>query len=161
MLQLAVHRIVIYSLFIQLSVGGAVCKICSHPRLWRWVYNLLMCTYLRTLSYSMAAQHSFASVVCIVAWLALYLSTVRRVRGVPVSEFYPFGAAAGDQMLDRSNDGSSQEIVLTAPFVLFGQAGDKLFVRANARLINFVKWAIIVSTVLAHVIPRKLTWFTR
>ena len=23
------------------------------------------------------------------------------------------------------------------------------------------RWAIIVSTVLAHVIPRKLTWFTR
>ena len=77
----------------------------------------------------MAAQHSFASVVCIVAWLALYLSTVRRARAVPVSEFYPFGAAAGDQMLDRSNDGSSQEIELTAPFVLFGQAADKLFVR--------------------------------
>ena len=77
----------------------------------------------------MAAQHHFASVVCIVARLALYLSTVRRASGVPVSEFYPFGAAAGDQMLDRSNDGSSQEIVLTAPFVLFGQAADKLFVR--------------------------------
>ena len=75
----------------------------------------------------MAAQHQFASVVCIVA---LCLSTVHRTRGVPVSEFYPFGAAAGDQMLDRSNDGSSaQEIELTAPFVLFGQAEDKLFVR--------------------------------
>ena len=79
----------------------------------------------------MAAQHQFASVVCIVAWLALYLSTVRHARGVPVSEFYPFGAAAGDQMLDRSNDGSSQEIVLAAPFVLFGQAADKLFVRES------------------------------
>ena len=77
----------------------------------------------------MAAQHRFASVVCIVVWLALCLSTVRRVRGVPVSEFYPCGAAAGDQMLDWSNDGSSQEIVLTAPFVLFGQEMDKLFVR--------------------------------
>ena len=77
----------------------------------------------------MAAQHRFASVVCIVAWLALCLLTVHRARGVPVSEFYPFGAAAGDQMLDRSNDGSSQEIVLETPFVLFGQAADKLFVR--------------------------------
>ena len=79
----------------------------------------------------MAAQHRFASVVCIVVWLALYLSTVRRAHGVPVTEFYPFGAAAGDQMLDRSNDGSSQEIVLAAPFVLFGQAGNKLFVRGT------------------------------
>ena len=77
----------------------------------------------------MAAQHQFASIVCIVAWLAWCLSTVHRARGVPVSEFYPFGAAADDQMLDRSNDGSSQEIVLTAPFVLFGQPADKLFVR--------------------------------
>ena len=77
----------------------------------------------------MAAQHRFASVVCIVVWSALYLSTVRRAHGVPVTEFYPFGAAAGDQMLDRSNDGSSQEIVLAAPFVLFGQEMDKLFVR--------------------------------
>ena len=77
----------------------------------------------------MAAQHRFASVVCIVAWLALYLSRVHRAHGVPVSEFYPFGAAADDQILDRSNDGSSQEIVLTAPFVLFRQAADKLFVR--------------------------------
>ena len=77
----------------------------------------------------MAAQHQFASAVCIVARLALYLSTVRDARGVLVSDFYPFGAAAGDQMLDRSNDGSSQEIVLAAPFVLFGQGMDKLFVR--------------------------------
>ena len=90
----------------------------------------------------MAAQHHFASVVCIVAWLALYLSTVRPARGVPVSEFYPFGAAAGDQMLDRSNDGSSQEIVLTAPFVLFGQAADELFVRGmHVQVIYFVKKA--------------------
>ena len=79
----------------------------------------------------MAAQHRFASAVCIVVWLALYLSTVRRAHGIPVTEFYPFGAAAGDQMLDRSNDGSSQEIELTAPFALFGQAGNKLFVRGT------------------------------
>ena len=79
----------------------------------------------------MAAQHQFAPVVCIVARLALYLSTVRYARGVLVSDFYPFGAAAGDQMLDRSNDGSSQEIVLAAPFFLFGQAADQLFVRAS------------------------------
>ena len=102
------------------------------------IYNLCMCTYLRTLSYgNMAAQHHFASVVCIIAWLAWCFSTVRHARGVPVSEFYPFGAAAGDQILDRSNDGSSQEIVLTAPFVLFGQAADKLFVSLrNARLVK-------------------------
>ena len=77
----------------------------------------------------MATQHQFASVVRIVAWLALCLSTVHHARGIPVSEFYPFGAAAGDQMLDRSNGGSSQEIVLETPFFLFGQAADKLFVR--------------------------------
>ena len=104
-------------------------KLCSHPRLLLGIiYSCARpCAYNHTII--MAARHQFASVVCIVAWLALCLSTVHRARGVPVSEFYPFGAAAGDRMLDRSNDGSSQEIVLAAPFVLFGQAADKLFVR--------------------------------
>ena len=92
----------------------------------------------------MAAQHRFASVVCIVAWLALYLSRVHRARGVPVSEFYPFGAAAGDQILDRSNDGSSQEIVLTAPFVLFGQPADKLFVRGIKILYAIISMCMYV-----------------
>jgi hypothetical protein len=36
---------------------------------------------------------------------------------VPLAEFYPFGATAGDGVLNRTLDGSSPPITLPAPFI--------------------------------------------
>ena len=61
--------------------------------------------------------------------LVSYLAAVQLARGISKSELYPFGLAAGDQILERSNDLSSPEIVLETQFTLFGQATNNLFVR--------------------------------
>ena len=62
-------------------------------------------------------------------WLASCLAAVHLAHGISESELYPFGLAAGDQILERSNDLSSPEIVLETQFTLFGQATNNLFVR--------------------------------
>ena len=62
-------------------------------------------------------------------WLASCLAAVQLARGISESQLYPFGLAAGDQILERSNELSSPEIVLETQFTLFGQATNNLFVR--------------------------------
>ena len=74
----------------------------------------------------MAVRHQF---VCAISLLSLCLAAVHDAHGIPESEFYPFGLAAGDQILQRSNEPSSPLIALETPFTLFGQAANNLFVR--------------------------------
>lgn len=74
----------------------------------------------------MAGRYQFA---CAIALLALFLAAVHLARSIPESEFYPFGSAAGDRVLQRSNEHSSPEIVLETQFTLFGRATNKIFVR--------------------------------
>lgn len=47
---------------------------------------------------------------------------------VDVSKFFPFGAAVGDNMTPRTDDGSSGAINLTVHFPFFGWSHDKLYV---------------------------------
>ena len=43
------------------------------------------------------------------------------VNCIPVEEFFPFGAAAGDMVLDLGDDDSSDPIPLSPPFPLLGE----------------------------------------
>ena len=63
-------------------------------------------------------------------WLGILLAFCgfSDVGGLPVSEFYPFGLAEGDQLLNRSDEDSSLVIELEVPFVLFGTARSSVFV---------------------------------
>ena len=63
-------------------------------------------------------------------WLGILLALCcfSDVAGLPVSEFYPFGLAEGDQLLNRSDEDSSSVIELEVPFVLFGTARSSVFV---------------------------------
>lgn len=74
----------------------------------------------------MAGRYQFA---CAIDLLALLLAAVHLARSIPESEFYPFGSAAGDRVLQRSNEHSSPEIVLETQFTLFGRATNRIFVR--------------------------------
>ena len=44
-----------------------------------------------------------------------------KVNCIPVEEFFPFGASAGDVVLDLSDDGSSDPIPLSPPFPLLNE----------------------------------------
>jgi len=57
-------------------------------------------------------------------WLGLVLAVYcfPNAGGQSVSQLYPFGVAAGDQTLERSDEGSSSVITLATPFTFFGTA---------------------------------------
>ena len=74
----------------------------------------------------MAGRYQFA---CAIDLLSLLLAAVHLAHSIPESEFYPFGSAAGDRVLQRSNERSSPEIVLETQFTLFGRATNRIFVR--------------------------------
>ncbi|XP_059177943.1 sushi domain-containing protein 2-like [Physella acuta] len=57
---------------------------------------------------------------------------------VDVSKFFPFGAAVGDRMTPRTDDGSSGAINLTVHFPFFGWSHDKLYVNNNG-VVSFKK----------------------
>ena len=60
--------------------------------------------------------------------LLLALCCLSHVGGLSVSEFYPFGLAEGDQLLNGSDEDSSLAIELEVPFVLFGTARSSVYV---------------------------------
>ena len=75
--------------------------------------------------------------------ILLALCCFSHVAGLPVLEFYPFGLAEGDQLLNRSDEDSSLVIELEVPFVLFGTARSSVFVSHVVVLIvayRFVKY---------------------
>ncbi|CAL1537147.1 unnamed protein product [Lymnaea stagnalis] len=57
---------------------------------------------------------------------------------VPVSKFFPFGLSEGDSMTERTDDGGSGKINLTAKFPFFGKPHNKIYVNNNG-VISFFK----------------------
>ena len=60
--------------------------------------------------------------------LLLALCCFSPVAALPVSEFYPFGLAEGDQRLNRSDEDSSSVVELEVPFTLFGTERRSVYV---------------------------------
>ena len=60
----------------------------------------------------------------LVAFMALPLV----VLSIPVSEFYPFGPEAGDDILPPSNGGSSPAVSLTTSFPFYGSIQSTAYV---------------------------------
>ncbi|XP_005107855.2 protein mesh [Aplysia californica] len=84
-----------------------------------------------------------ASTRCFTRLLLLSLCVLlaqspRPARSVPVTAFFPFGTATGDNMTERSDDGSSGKINLTVDFPFFGSRNDKIFVNNNG-VISFLQ----------------------
>lgn len=48
----------------------------------------------------------------------------------PLSQFYPFGSAAGDSNLPANDDGSTSSIHISVPFPFFGSSYSSVFVSA-------------------------------
>ena len=74
-------------------------------------------------------------------WLVVLLAVhcFPHVGGLTVSQFYPFGAAADDQILERSDQGSSSGINLATPFIFFGTTHSVVYVsRSLHELAGFV-----------------------
>ena len=46
----------------------------------------------------------------------------------PLSQFYPFGATAGDSNLPANDDGSTSSIHISVPFPFFGSSYSSVFV---------------------------------
>ena len=51
-------------------------------------------------------------------------------RTYPLSQFYPFGATAGDSNLPANDDGSTSSIHISVPFPFFGSSYSSVFVSA-------------------------------
>lgn len=51
--------------------------------------------------------------------------------GVPYDLFYSYGLKYGDAVLERTDDVSSNEIMLNAPVVFYDQRYNSLFVSSN------------------------------
>ena len=66
---------------------------------------------------------------------------------VPLAEFYPFGATAGDGVLDRTLDGSSPLITLPAPFMFFGKSFTDIYVSYFTDI--YVRYCISFSEVIS------------
>ena len=54
--------------------------------------------------------------------LTIFLLFSKFTFAIPLAEFYPFGLAAGDTVLNRTLDGSSPPITLPEPFMFFGNS---------------------------------------
>ena len=62
--------------------------------------------------------------------LAILLLSCKGTYGIPLEDFYPFGVNAGDNVLERTLDGSSPLIDLSPMvFPFHGQEYDQLYVR--------------------------------
>ncbi|XP_046338970.2 sushi domain-containing protein 2-like isoform X2 [Haliotis rufescens] len=59
------------------------------------------------------------------------------VGALPLSDFYPFNASAGDNLTDDSDDGGSGSIKIGVPFPFFNRSHDKIFVNNNG-IISFL-----------------------
>lgn len=70
-------------------------------------------------------------------WLTfLALSLISAVQCVPKKQFYPYGADNGDLVLMPNDEGSSDELVFSKPFVFFQVNHKKAYVNVNG-LITF------------------------
>ena len=58
----------------------------------------------------------------------MLLLTIPSGTTIPLSSFYSYGSAAGDTLLPPSDDGSSPNISLPAPFLFFGTYYSTIFV---------------------------------
>ena len=57
-----------------------------------------------------------------------FLVLVNDVAAIPLEQFYPFGLDAGDNLLNRTLDGSSSKISLPRPLPFFGKSFDDIYV---------------------------------
>lgn len=60
----------------------------------------------------------------------LLLLSCKKAYGIPLDDFYPFGEDAGDNVMQRTLDGSSPLIKLDSSiYPFYGQEYDQLYVR--------------------------------
>lgn len=52
----------------------------------------------------------------------------------PLSQFYPFGSAAGDSSLSANDDGSTSSIPVSVNFPFFGSSYNSIFVSVNMNI---------------------------
>ena len=72
-----------------------------------------------------------------VLFAALLVATaLSSVDCIPLEELYPFGTAAGDNLVPRTDDGHSGEITLDRVYPFYGVNHFSLFVS----IIEFAKW---------------------
>ena len=60
--------------------------------------------------------------------LFLFALLTAHVAAIPLTQFYPFGKEAGDILLPRNDDGSSDAVLLSPQFTFFGQQFDNIYV---------------------------------
>ena len=60
--------------------------------------------------------------------LSIYALLTAYVAAIPLELFYPFGEEAGDILLPRNDDGSSDVVMLSPQFTFFGKQFDSIYV---------------------------------
>ena len=65
-------------------------------------------------------------------WLVSCLLLTACVTAIPLNEFYPFGAGAGDSSVPRIDDGSSPPVSLPQKFFFFRKSFDTIYVSSNS-----------------------------
>ena len=60
--------------------------------------------------------------------ILLALTSLSSVTAIPLDDFYPFGLAAGDTALPRTDDESSDPITLNREFPFYGRRQDVVVV---------------------------------
>lgn len=73
--------------------------------------------------------------IFVVALSAIMQST--SVTGYQLSQFYPFGSAAGDSILPQNDDQYTSSINISVPFPFFGSTYNSVYV--STRMLVFVK----------------------
>lgn len=73
--------------------------------------------------------------IFVVALSAIMQST--SVTSYPLSQFYPFGSAAGDSSLPDNDDEYTSSIHISVPFPFFGSTYNSVYV--GTRMLVFVK----------------------
>jgi hypothetical protein len=62
-------------------------------------------------------------------FIILTFSHISVMHCYSLSQFYPFGPAAGDSNLPANDDGSTSQIPLAVPFPFFGSSYNSIYVR--------------------------------
>lgn len=68
------------------------------------------------------------------------------VSAIPVEDFYPYGLSAGDNLLNRTLDGSSPNIITPSQLKIFGRYFSEIFVSRTAIIIMNVTYPGLLFT---------------
>ena len=85
------------------------------------------------------------SVKVLATWLLLALTTLSSISAISLSDFYPFGTAAGDNEIPSTDDGSSELITLRHVFSFYESDNFVIVVR----YVGHKNWLATASYLLA------------